>query len=112
MNNEALGFYPCKLILKHQNFQDIKQNIKIEFNHTAYSAAYEFAKKVIINQTGFALNRTYPVEQQSPPTVHIKIIANACIKSNTNVKDIVLQIKMSSKVSLIYFCNVLFQMHR
>lgn len=43
------------------------------------------ASKVKKNQT---INQAYPVEQQSPPTVHIKMVANACFKRNTNVKDI------------------------
>lgn len=47
VNNGAHAFYACKLVLKHWNFQDITK-IEKEFSHTAYSATYEFAKKLYI----------------------------------------------------------------
>lgn len=47
------------------------------------------SEKMINNQNDITLNRTYPIEQQSPPIVHIKMIANGCIKRKPKVKGIV-----------------------
>lgn len=47
----------------------------------------------IHNQKCFAQNQTYPVEQQSPPIVHIKMIANVCVKRKSNEKYIVFKKK-------------------
>lgn len=71
------------------------------------------SEKMINNQNDITLNRTYPIEQQSPPIVHIKMIANGCIKRKPKVKGIVFhKKKISSRVLSIYICNALFPMHR
>lgn len=64
------------------------------------------------NQNDITLNWTYLIEQQFPPIVHIKMIANGCIKKKPKVKSIVFQKKISSRVLSIYICNALFPMHR
>lgn len=70
------------------------------------------SEKMINNQNDITLNRTYRIEQQSPPIVHIKMIANGCIKRKPKVKGIVFHKKISSRVLSIYICNALFPMHR
>lgn len=55
-------------------------------------------KKMINNQTDITLNRTYLKKQQSPPIVHIKMIANGCIKRKLKVKGIVFQKTILSRV--------------
>lgn len=69
----------------------IKYKIKLTIQHIVP----HMIEKVIHNQKGFAQNQTYPVEQQSPPIVHIKMIAKVCDKRNSDVKYIVFQKKQN-----------------